>query len=260
MKIFRLFSMAALTLMMAACSNDDNVLEPTNAAETGKLHFTATIAAPGSGAGTRTVYEEITSGANIGKINVKWKEGDEIAVINLTDGKLDKVTVQSVNDDGSAVISGDITKPAADDTKVTLYYPYSKVSINNTSGNWSFDADPTVLISGDGTLDGTLESIADNADLRMVSDVPLAISGDKATLSSNVKQETGISIWKLTLQDASNNAVNATLLSVKYKSLTFKVKPASATNVLYVPVIDIGTPSGAAEVTITATTASGDYY
>ena len=61
-KTFKIFSMAAMALMMAACSSEDAALNNSTAQQQGrKVQFTATIAAPNSGAGTRTEYTEGTA-------------------------------------------------------------------------------------------------------------------------------------------------------------------------------------------------------
>ena len=77
MKTFKILSIAALALMMGACNNEDPVLD-NNPATGQQIQFSATIAAPGSGATTRTIYTEQTDN---GIIKVSWKEGDEIALI-----------------------------------------------------------------------------------------------------------------------------------------------------------------------------------
>ena len=102
MKINRLFSIAAAALMMVACSSEETALK-NNPAAGSQMPFTATIAVPGSGAGTRTAYTE--SGTDI---NVAWKVGDEIALIH--NGVKDVATVKTINSDGSATITGFITK------------------------------------------------------------------------------------------------------------------------------------------------------
>ena len=77
--------------MLAACSSEDTALNNTPAQEGQKVPFTATIAAPGGNAGTRTEYTEVTTGSAAGTINVVWKAGDEIALIH--NGKADVVKV-----------------------------------------------------------------------------------------------------------------------------------------------------------------------
>ena len=241
MKMIKFFSMAALALAMTACSNSDDfdVQQPVQNAS-GKVQFTATIAAPTDG-GMRTAYTE-----DAGAIKVEWKEGDKIAVLNSSDNKRDVVTVKSVNADGSAVIEGEITSPSESGIKVNLFYPASLV---NANGSMDFS-----VYTG-GTLDGTLASIAANADFRYAANCALDTSGDNVTLKDQVKLESQIAIWKLTLQDGSSNSINATALTVQYGSRSTKVTPASATDVLYVPVIIVSDT----DVSITATTASGDY-
>ena len=68
MKMIKFFSMAALALAMTACSNSDDfdVQQPVQNAS-GKVQFTATIAAPTDG-GMRTAYTE-----DAGAIKVEWK-------------------------------------------------------------------------------------------------------------------------------------------------------------------------------------------
>ena len=109
MKIFRIFTIAAAALMMAACSTEDITQQP----KTGEMQFTATIAAPNKG-GTRTVYTEDTQN---NKIAVAWKVGDEIALVH--DKVMDVVKVKTVNADGSATIDGTITS-ATDEATVQL--------------------------------------------------------------------------------------------------------------------------------------------
>ena len=99
MRKFKLFTIAAAVLMMAACSNDDRSLQPQ--AKPGQTQFTATIAAPNSFS-TRTTYSE--SGD---VISVTWNVGDEIALVH--DGVKDIVKVETVNGDGSATIKGNLT-------------------------------------------------------------------------------------------------------------------------------------------------------
>ena len=82
MKTFRLFSMAALALVMAACGSEDNTLETASPAKPGLIPFSATVA-PLSGATTRTVYTPGTDGESKSIINVAWKEGDQIFIYSI---------------------------------------------------------------------------------------------------------------------------------------------------------------------------------
>ena len=75
MKTFKIFSMAAVALCLAACSNSDDysVQMPTQSADV--LHFEAAVAAPNADATMRTVYTVDDT-----NIKVAWKDGDKIAV------------------------------------------------------------------------------------------------------------------------------------------------------------------------------------
>ena len=211
MKTFKIFSTAALALMMAACSSEDAALNNSPAQQQGrKVHFTATIAAPGGNAGTRTEYTEVTSGSAAGTINVAWKAGDEIALIH--NGKADVVKVETVNEDGSATITGDITV-GTDGEAIEVCYP---------AALWEWDEETSgairnaTFVSNIIKQDGTLKYIQDNLDVRM-GEGKLKVDGDKATLSANVSLASQIAIWKLTLQDDAETpaALKATQVIVK---------------------------------------------
>ena len=209
MKINRLFSIAAATMMMVACSSEDTALKNTPAAGP-QMQFTATIAAPGSGATTRTEYTEVTTGEAAGTINVAWKVGDEIALIH--NGVKDVATVEKVNEDGSATITGIITK-AENGDGVEVCYPAALWDWDdNTKGairNATFIGNIT-------KQDGTLEYIQDNLDVRMVKG-RLNVDGDNATLSASATLKSQIAIWKLTLQDDAETpaALSATQVILK---------------------------------------------
>ena len=193
--------------MLAACSSEDTALNSTPAQDGQKVPFTATIAAPGSGAGTRTEYTEVTSGDAAGTINVAWKAGDEIALIH--NGKADVVKVETVNTDGSATITGTIT--GTNDEAVEICYP---------AALWDAETSGAIrnatFVSNIIKQDGTLKYIQDNLDVRMGKG-KLKVDGGKATLNDNVTLASQIAIWKLTLQDDAETlaALKATQVSVK---------------------------------------------
>ncbi len=191
MKTFKIFSIAALALMMGACNNEDPVLD-NNPATGQQIQFSATIAAPGSGATTRTIYTEQTDN---GTIMVSWKEGDEIALIHS--GKKDVVTVKTVNADGSAIISGTITV-GTNGEDVLAYYPAASVELNSDYNPVPHEAYAQKMFE----QDGTLKYIQDNLDKREGAG-KLEVSGSKATLSAALSLESQIAICKLTLQDDS---------------------------------------------------------
>ena len=203
MKINRLFSIAAATMMMVACSSEDTALKNTPAAAP-QMQFTATIAAPSSGT-TRTEYTE--SGTDI---NVAWKVGDEIALIH---GNVrDVATVKTINADGSATSTGFITK-AENGDGVEVCYPAALWEWNDEAQGAIRNA---TFVTNINAQDGTLKYIQDNLDVRMAKG-QLKVDGDNATLSASATLESQIAIWKLTLQDDAETpaALSATQVSVK---------------------------------------------
>lgn len=252
MKTFKIFSMAAVALCLAACSNSDDysVQMPTQSADV--LHFEAAVAAPNTDATMRTVYTE-----DGGNIKVAWKENDEIAaVVTNSEGKYAKtvLTVSKVNTDGSATISGDITKPKDGKETVDLIYPASIVTVTDDGKDYRISFKKMI----DGTLDGTLESIANNIDYRMADDCALTVSGDKATLTSAAKLESKLSIWKLTLKKEDNSSLSASKVAIgDGKGVMASATLASAASEVYLPVL---VDAMSADIVISATEGSDNYY
>ena len=240
MKTFKLFSMVAVALMMAACSSEDIMTQQEPAKQGGLVHFTATLAAPTDGV-MRTAYTEVTSGTDAGTIKVAWEVGDEILVMNLIDSKKrGTVTVKTVNSDGSATVEGVSSDFGNNGDNVGLAYP-SEMDFwkkNNLK------------------QDGTLSYIADNIDVR-VGLGTLKVDGDKATLVDDVKMQSGIAIWKLTLQnnDATPAALSASQVSIKVgdeiEASTTTLTTATSTVYLALQ------PFDGKDITINAITADG---
>ena len=201
-KALKLFSMAALTLMVGACSQD--VIE--QAPQDKGIHFEATISpADGSGA-TRTTYT--TDGTNI---NVSWKVGDQIALLH--NGTKDVAEVKSVATDGKATIACDFATTPADGEEVRLIYPAA--SVNSSGAGTGYTPIPAYAAKGL-AQDGTLDYIAANLDSRQSTGAPtLAVSGDKATLASDVTMQSNICIWELNLTTDGTTPLNATQLTLK---------------------------------------------
>jgi len=252
MKTKKLFSMAAAALLMAACSNSDDFDVQKPAETAGVYHFEATIAAPNADASMRTVYTE-----DEGNIKVKWEENDEIAaVVTNSEGKYvkDVLTVSKVNTDGSATISGDITKPKDGKETVDLIYPASIVTVVDDGNDYRISFKKMI----DGTLDGTLESIANNIDYRMADDCALTVSGDKATLTSAANLESKLSIWKLTLKKEDNSSLSASKVAIgDGKGVMASATLASAASEVYLPVL---VDAMSADIVISATEGSDNYH
>ena len=216
--------MAALALVMAACSNDDNDTPNINPAEAGVVHFSATLPAPNSGATTRTQYTE-----DAGVINVAWKAGDEIALCHNGTKDVIKLTASDINSDGSVTINANIT--ATDGEAVEVAYPAARVvSVSEATAffegnNWE-------------AQDGTLDYIATNLDTRWGTG-KFAVSGDKASFQSDITVNAAeFAIWKLTLTDGIN-ALNATQVTLKKGSIsptTIATATSTAKSVYYMAV------------------------
>ena len=201
MRKFKLFTIAAAVLMMAACSNDDRSLQPQ--AKPGQTQFTATIAAPNSFS-TRTTYSE--SGD---VISVTWNVGDEIALIH--DGVKDIVKVETVNGDGSATITGSLTR-ATNGAKVVLAYPADAISASNDDPDYNLNADIVLKLH---SQDGTLKYIQDNLDYRKDETLTLTVTESGATLSGEADMTVDFSIFKFTLQDDDTAALAVNKFTLK---------------------------------------------
>lgn len=248
MKTFKIFSIAAFALMMGACNNEAPVLDNTPA--TGQqIQFSATIAAPGSGATTRTIYTEQTDN---GTIKVSWKEGDEIALIHS--GKKDVVTVKTVNTDGSAIISGTITV-GTNGEDVLAYYPAASIELNSDYNPVPHEAYAQKMFE----QDGTLIYIQDNLDKREGAG-KLEVSGSKATLSAALSLESQIAICKLTLQDDSEtpaaiSANKVTMILNDEVTLAATSTLTATTSTVYLAV-----PAASGVITVIANTNSDISY
>ena len=163
-KTFRLFSMAELVLVMAACGNDDNDTPYTNPAEAGVVHFSATLPAPNSGATTRTTYTLDKNAQNKDIINVAWRakedgvyEGDKIALVH--NSVVDIVTVTAVVASGNATIEGTITGSPSDDSDVALVYPAATVNTEAEVLGINYTPNATAMLDKVNNQDGTLDYI-----------------------------------------------------------------------------------------------------
>ena len=245
MKTFKLFSMAALALAMAACSSEDNALENATPAKPGLIPFSATVA-PLSGATTRTVYTPGTNGESKPIINVAWKEGDQIYITRLSPdfGTAGTVTVGEPNGDGSAPLSGNIS--GADGSEIEAQYPAS-------ASDWG------IFTEKYKAQDGTLSGIQDNLDYRKGTG-KISVIGGKATLADKLQMKSQIAIWKLTLQNTSGANLNATKVTIKAGSnIIAATKDISATSEVHMAVPFNTSPTTFDDLTIEATTADGTY-
>ena len=223
MKTTKLFFMAALALMTAACSNDDNDLTQQPAKAEG-IPFTATISIGESGT-TRALSE---SGSTL---VATWDTGEKVALIYTVSAttyvKEAEVTPQG---DGTATISTTLEGSPADDTDVTIVYPYSAVD------GTTKDVKTDLLASQNGLLTG-IGSIAEKYELRKTTTpAKLKIDGTTASLKGTVSLTNQNAIFKLTLKDIDGTSdVSATSVVISDQTgVVTTVTPAPATNVMYV--------------------------
>ena len=244
---FRLLSMAALGLLMAACTTDDITTEQS--AENGKgIPFTATLSNGGSA--TRAL-----SGPNSSNvITAKWAVNDEVALVYKVDDetKVTKATVTAVSD-GTATITAELADGVTTGTDVTLIYPYS--AVNLTAG------DDYGKVRDDVFKDqaGTLAYISENCDLRK-GEGKITLSTGSATLKENVTMDSQIAIWILSLKDnaATPNDIIPTKLDVYFGGMTSSVTTGGMTSRF-----DMAVPAGTGGITFFATTTNSitnSYY
>ena len=235
-KLFKGGAIAAMALMISACSSNDmeeTVQQPNNKAE--GIPFTATIRV-GESATTRALIED---GATIVP---SWAEGDKVALIH---GSInDEMTVSSVTN-GVATITGNITGSPANGDAVTIIYPSS--AADGATGNVKAD-----LLTNQ---DGTLATIAKNYDVRKGTGT-LNV-GNTASLRGNVSLENQYAIVKFSLSDGTN-AINATQFQVRdvADNVVAAVTPAAGSASTFYAAIP---PATTGAFRFKATTATNSY-
>lgn len=195
--------MTLLAAMIAACSSEDNVIEAGQPALAEGIPFTATIST--GGASTRTTLTEAKDGSDKDIFTVAWNVNDKVELIYQVSGvtKTATANVDAVdNTTGVATISATLDENTEDGTAVTLRYPAS--SLDPTT----HDFDPAKLKAQTGTLAGL-----GAYDWREGTGT-LSGTGATATLSSNVKMESKVAIWKVSPKDGGS-AISTKILNIK---------------------------------------------
>ena len=236
MKTFKLFSMAALALVMAACSSEDNEILQQPEQQLGKMHFTATLAAPNSDPTTRS-----TATADGDNYNVAWMVGDKIALIyndNAATPDRHKVeaTVTAVDDSGNATIEADLEGSVDDGAAVTLVYPSDLVfeATEEAAMSKSYTIDLSYFTSQEGAAP-TEENGIPKYDWRDGNGT-FSVTGSGVTLSGNVTMNPNVAIWKITLQDdaATPNPLVADRMFIERGGPVAAVTPETPASVYYV--------------------------
>lgn len=182
MKAIRLFSMAALALMMGACSTEEIEQAPQQPAKAeGVIEFTGTIAKDGA---TRTAMTE--SGSSI---NVEWSLTETIHLFQ-DDYEYGTATIASVDGEtGMATIEGTLT---------TSGYDLSQSFDLKIFGASASEAD---LMTALQDQKGTLENMGDYDWREGSGKLVLNTETNKYELQGKVTMASKIAIWKLTLKD-----------------------------------------------------------
>ena len=217
MKTFRYMTIAAVALVMGACSSEENI--PSNAAGiNGTIPFSATI----SGTTTRGLTENAEGTA----IAAEWEEGEQVAVIHGE--TIDVMTVTKVDDSGNATISGVITSTESAPVKngdgvfvvyfgseaqgmtdfttgLQAHYDLAKLKNERTV----IDEVDDIFFVADSLVhanqDGTLETINARLDMRYAQCELAVDDNNVATFAKDVTLSSLFAIWKLSLTDGSTS-------------------------------------------------------
>ena len=225
MKTTKILSMAAMALLMTACSNDDSNMIANQVTNTKGIPFTATIEIDNNSAETRTIVAEANEGTTVSS---RWETGDEIALVYKVGSTSynTTATVQFVMD-GKAYITATLEDGVVNGTALTIISPAS--AADGTTGNIRSD----LLAEQDGFLrnkaDGTI------LDVRKGTGI-VSIIGDNAVMGSATKLKAQYAITRFLLGQYINSTTPLYIKSGTTDVLptVITVKPASNTNVVYV--------------------------
>ncbi len=239
MKTTKLFFMAALALMTAACSNDDNDLTTQQPQKAEGITITAQLAPKTNGATTRAVSD----GGN--KIVAEWDVNEHLAVLYEVGGtkKVADATITAVDgDDYSATIQFTVEEGTPDNTPCTLVYPYDAAKDDHTGVKNA----ATLLAAQDGTLNA-------NLDVRVGEGTIQTTTPGLTVTTQPVAQ---FAIFKFTTKNSdASDYISVTSLTVSTGGQNYVITPASATSELYVALPPISSQA----VTFTATDGSNLY-
>ena len=209
--------MAALALMTAACSNDDNDLTTPQPQKAEGITITAQLAPKTDGATTRAVSDGGT------KIVVEWAENEHIAIL-YTVGSTKKVAdaeITAVDGSGAATITFTVDGGTTNDTPCTLVYPLSAAKDDKSGVK---DA-ATLLAAQDGTLNA-------NLDVRVGEGT---IQTTTPGLTVTTQPAAQFAIFKFTLSGPSIDATHPLVIKDNASNTTITtVTPASTATSVYV--------------------------
>ena len=191
MKTKKYFFMAALAILMTACSSDDNELTQLPVKAEG-ITITAQLAPKSSSAKTRAVTE---SG---NKIVVDWAVNEHLAIlyeVSSTKYAAD-ARVTAVDGSGNATIEFTVEGGTTDGTACQIVYPLTAAKDDHSG----VKDNATLLANQDGTL-------SSNLDVRVGAGT---IQTSTPSLDVTTQPAAQFAIWKLTL---ANNAKNLCIMA-----------------------------------------------
>lgn len=216
MKTTKIFMMAALALMMTACSNDDNDQTAPKPNADGEITVTAKINVNDGSALTRAVADNgttITSGLAVDEqIAVLFSDG--------TDNLKRTATVKSIAA-GTATIEFTIPSTLVNNTACTLVYPATAAKADNTD----VDTYANLLSAQTGALGASLDVRKGTA--------TILNDGETASLSGTPSLAAQFAIFKLTLGSAID-ATHPLVIKDNADNTIVTVTPTSSTTTVYV--------------------------
>ena len=208
--------MAALALMTAACSNDDNEFAQQPQKAEG-ITITAQLAPKTNGATTRAVSD----GGN--KIISAWAENEHIAILyEVSSTKyVADATITAVDGSGTATITFTVDGGTPDNTPCTLVYPLSAAKDDKSGVK---DA-ATLLAAQDGTLNANLDVRVGAGTIRTTT----------PGLDVTTQPAAQFAIFKFTLSGPSIDATHPLVIKDNASNTTITtVTPASTATSVYV--------------------------
>ena len=235
--------MAALALLMTACSsNDDNDLTTQQPQKAEGITIIAQLAPKTNGASTRKVSEVSDQTTYI---KAEWEQNEKIAILYTigTTNYVSEATIKSVDGTtGVATIEFTVENGTANNTPCKLVYPArlsdNLTTVYNDERNGAKDA-VTLLAAQDGTLNATL-------DVR-VGDGTIQTATPGLTVTTQPKPQ--FAIFKFTTKSSSTINLSVKSLSVTIGTQNYVINPASGTDKLYAALPAVSSET----VTFTAT-------
>ncbi len=185
MKTFRIFSIAVLGIILAACSSNDEIIEQPAQPNDDVIHFSGTISL--EGAGTRTAMTETEADQTI---TADWQVNDKINMCQ--NGSCFGTALVTSLSGSSATIEGTLSSGCDLSANFDLKY------LGNSEGA-NFN---TVLQDRYMNQRGTVGNLG-TYDWREGS-AKLKLDGSNYVIDGTVKLEAKMAVWKLTLTDGTN--------------------------------------------------------